>query len=277
MQNPEGWDQYVGNPAGTARAGLQQLIPGVQLPPAGSTGGAASTSSGSTTPSLSPTQSPDQVTTPGAIANGQNSLVKTLIWVAAGLGAAFIGYKLWKSHHDKDAAKDAGQVVQDVADAAHGGSGVADAAAAAGGLVPGLNPAGVPAGVQAALGDASQYVAGGGLQNAAYGAQGLGGLDRSSIVANVVAHSGAPMGGLANPVGVDHALRGFGPGSEFTGGVLNNMLNYGVPMGNMTGDTLLKAEILHTAAQNGNLAGLLGDSTHDGLIAKVDDLFRAVR
>lgn len=35
LQNPEGWDQYVGNPSGTARAGIQQLMPGAALPPAG--------------------------------------------------------------------------------------------------------------------------------------------------------------------------------------------------------------------------------------------------
>jgi hypothetical protein len=35
FQNPEGWDDVVGNPAGTARAGLQRLAPGIQLPAPG--------------------------------------------------------------------------------------------------------------------------------------------------------------------------------------------------------------------------------------------------
>ena len=129
LTNPEGWDSYVGNPSGTARQGLQQL--GIL--------GAGSGQQGSPTQQTAPTQqtTPTQVNptigAPGttgtqsvdqAVANGQNDIVKNLVWAAAGIGAAVIGYKLFKGHQ----AKAVQQVVEGGVQAASGAQNVVNGA-----------------------------------------------------------------------------------------------------------------------------------------------------
>jgi hypothetical protein len=105
MQNPEGWDDYVGNPQGTARAGLLQLIPTLQLPPAGSVGTGPVTVSPTintppggtmsttiTAPAL-PNASGYYMLPPRTYDDGRNDVLKTLALV--GLGAGLVVGAWW--------------------------------------------------------------------------------------------------------------------------------------------------------------------------------------
>ncbi len=123
MQAPEAWDEMVGNPAGTARAGLQQLIPGIQLPAPGAGNpqlpGVVTGQPGVTQPGAMPSSA-----TP--YENGQNDLMKNVV-MAGGVGiAGFLGYRFFKGR----AARNAAQAAASAAAAAGGGAApaVADAA-----------------------------------------------------------------------------------------------------------------------------------------------------
>jgi hypothetical protein len=94
--NPEGWDSYVGNPQGTARAGLQSA--GMQLPAAGTTPMASDSQIGATNGQLDVPESsgifgPNMETGPGTEAEGT---VKGMVWAGLGLGAGLIGWKFLK-------------------------------------------------------------------------------------------------------------------------------------------------------------------------------------
>ena len=101
MQNPEGWDSYVGNPAGTARAGLQQLVPNIQLP-----------APGTGTPGVMPDGGRvDGINVPGItqplIGPQQGSgegIIKGVVIAAAVAG---VGLLAWKFFQGRNAAKDA--------------------------------------------------------------------------------------------------------------------------------------------------------------------------
>lgn len=128
MQNPEGWDDVVGSPRGTARAGLQQL--GIQPAPAGAgTPGYlpdGSTVSGINVPGLStPLLAPS-----GAPATDGNGLVKGIVLAAAAVGVGVLGWKLLGSKGSKDPAKLAAQ--------AFSAGAVGEAAAAGGGALGSL-------------------------------------------------------------------------------------------------------------------------------------------
>lgn len=82
MQNPEGWDEYVGNPVGTARAGLQQLLPGVQFP------------SASTTVGSSPFV--DATADKTAAVSESEGLLKGLVFAGAAVGLGVLGWKVLK-------------------------------------------------------------------------------------------------------------------------------------------------------------------------------------
>jgi hypothetical protein len=99
VQNPEGWDQFVGNPAGTARAGLQQL--GFTMAPVGQgtpgitpDGGRVDGINvpGVTTPLVGPQQSSGE------------GLIKGIVIAAAVAG---VGLLAWKFMKGRNAAKDA--------------------------------------------------------------------------------------------------------------------------------------------------------------------------
>jgi hypothetical protein len=192
MQNPEGWDAYVGNPTGTARAGLQQLIPGVQLP-----------SPGAGTPGVMPDGSRvDGVNVPGVtqplVGPQQSSgegLIKGLVIAAAAVG---VGLLAWKFIKNRNAAKDAAQLLTNP-DQAKG------LAALAGG--EGANGA---AGLQKLV----EVLKGGG---SALGQSG----DEAGEAAQRLLQMQAVVGGGANTAGsrtaatLDAILRGFGPADGF--------------------------------------------------------------
>lgn len=122
MQNPEGWDEYCGNPAGTARQGLQALIPGVQLPAPGAgkpgympDGSAVSGINvpGLSTPLLDPATGQPQ---------GGSSWLMPVLGIAA---AAIGGFFLWRHFKNKNAATDLAR--QGVQALTGGGPGVAGA------------------------------------------------------------------------------------------------------------------------------------------------------
>lgn len=166
MQNPEGWDQYVGNPTGTARAGLQQLIPGIQLP-----GSAAYAGQGGTIDATGV-----GVTDPAVVAgNAKNDLMKTIVWGAVGLGAAIVGYRFLKG---RGAAQAAAKV------AAGGGAGAVDGVANIARQTLGMaaGDAGAMAGSMAASGGS---VLSGGVAMADHLARGLPpGHEVASLVGN---------------------------------------------------------------------------------------------
>ena len=127
MQNPEGWDAYVGNPAGTARQGLQALIPGVQLPAPGAGNPGylpdGSTVSGINVPGLS---TPLLDPTTGQPQGSSNWLMPALMIGAAAIG----GFFLWRHFKNKNAATDLAK--QGVQALTGGGAGAA-------GHLPGVN------------------------------------------------------------------------------------------------------------------------------------------
>jgi hypothetical protein len=131
MQNPEMWDQSVGNPTGTARAALQQLLPQVTLPAPGQghpgylddgspVSGIASGIPGvsqpvTTQPILNPTTGQVQ---------GGGGLMKGLLIAGAVAGVGLIGWKLLH-RGGGDAAKTAAEAFASGANAtATGGGGL---------------------------------------------------------------------------------------------------------------------------------------------------------
>jgi hypothetical protein len=100
MQNPEGWDAYTGNPTGTTRAGLQALIPGIQLPApgAGSPGYMPDGSrvDGINVPGITTPLIGGAPGTPrGSVSEGEG-LIKGLVIAAAVVGAGLLAWKFMK-------------------------------------------------------------------------------------------------------------------------------------------------------------------------------------
>lgn len=129
MQNPEGWDAYVGNTPGTARAGLQQLMPGVQLPAPGAGNGGylpdGSPVSGINIPGVSTPITTGPVldpTTGMPQASRGEGLVKGLVFTAAAIGVGLLGWKFLKGRGAAKAAQEAAKVVSG---GGAGGSGAA--------------------------------------------------------------------------------------------------------------------------------------------------------
>ncbi|MCW2974524.1 MAG: hypothetical protein JWN72_2797 [Thermoleophilia bacterium] len=120
MQNPEGWDQFVGNAPGTARAGLTKLFPSVQLPAPGTGSGTMPSDSGSipgiTTPLLDPGATPVATT-----AGEGEGIVKALV-----IGAVVVGVGLLAWHFFKGkGAKGGGDAAEAVEHLMNGNGGVA--------------------------------------------------------------------------------------------------------------------------------------------------------
>jgi hypothetical protein len=127
MQNPEGWDDFVGNQRGTARAGLQQLVPGIQLPAPGQGNSGylpdGSTVSGVNVPGLStPVLDPTTGTPQG------EGLVKGLVIAGVVAGVGLLAWKFLKGR-GAGGAKEASEAVKGLA-----GGGGADLAQLAGKL-----------------------------------------------------------------------------------------------------------------------------------------------
>lgn len=169
MQAPEKWDELCGNTVGTARAGLQQLMPNVQLPAPGAGNPTQPTTSG--IPSIS--VSPDSVTI--AKEDGMNDLMKGLV-IAGGLAlAGFVGYKFFKGRGAKQAAAAAGQI-------AGGGEGVARTL----GMAAGQGGAGVAGAAGGAMDMGSQMMMMGRPSQAWQMARGLPpGLEHSGQAMNM--------------------------------------------------------------------------------------------
>ena len=126
MQNPEGWDDYVGNPRGTARAGLAKVLPDAVLPAPGSGVGTMPSDSsripGITTPLLDPGATPTR-----GKASDSEKLVRNVVWGAVAVGVGVLAWKFMKGHGAAAVAKEGAEAI--------GGGG---ATAAKGGIVNGI-------------------------------------------------------------------------------------------------------------------------------------------
>ncbi len=115
MQDPEGWDAVVGNQPGTARAGLQQLMPNVQLPAPGQGNPGylpdGSPVSGVAIPGVStPISSGPMLDPTTGMPNGSGLMTGLAIaGVVAGIG--LIAWKVMKGRGGGDAAKEAQQIM----------------------------------------------------------------------------------------------------------------------------------------------------------------------
>jgi hypothetical protein len=128
MQNPEGWDAYTGNPTGTTRAGLQALIPGIQLPApgAGSPGYMPDGSRvdginvpGITTPLIGGAPGTPQ----GPVSEGEG-LIKGLVIAAAVVGVGLLAWKFMKGRGGgKETEQAAGMIMGGGAGGQGGGIG----------------------------------------------------------------------------------------------------------------------------------------------------------
>ena len=204
MQNPEGWDAYVGNPTGTARAGLTQLVPNIQLP-----------APGAGTPGQLPDGSRvDGINVPGVTqplvspqANAGEGIVKGIVIAAAVVG---VGLLAWKFMKGRNAAKDAANLLNV-------------------GPTHGMPGAGGPNALQAAI----EAAAGGG---AAGGGGWFNGLKADSIdtqrrlLMHAVAGPGAGSGGALTAATLDGVARNMGV-LDGAGAVIGNtQIAYNMPL-----------------------------------------------
>lgn len=188
-QNPEGWDQFVGNPAGTARAGLQQL--GFPLAPAGQGTPGVTLDGGRV----------DGINVPGVTAplvgpeqSSGEGLVKGIVIAAAAIG---VGLLAWKFIKNRNPANDAAKLL-----------GSADEAK---GLIAGVAAGEGNAGTQG-LRNLVDAIGGGGGAG-----RWLGKTDDAGAAAQKLLGYQAVVGGGANTAGtstaatLDAISRGFGP------------------------------------------------------------------
>lgn len=243
MQNPEGWDSYTGDPAvaqprpaGTARAGLQQLIPGVQLPAAGQgnpgympdgTPASGINVPGLSTPLLDPATGAPQ---------GDGGMVKMLLFGAAAIGIGLLGWKFMKNRNAQEPMKLAVQ----------GFAGGAEGAALGGGLnsFEALGRQLMGAGVDAKDFSLVQR----GLTLTAMGGGGAAGASAANAAtAFGVVHGLAPGTGS---VMANHAA------ARFAG--ISDTLAHKIAMDNRW------ADVLEQLARNG---GTLGDAATAGVLA----------
>lgn len=225
MQNPEGWDSYVGNPAGTARAGLQQLMPNVQLPApgAGRPGYMPDGSAvhginvpGLSTPLLNPTT--------GAPEGNGGGLLTGVLVAAAVLGIGFLGWKFLKNRNaGTDAAK---QAVQALA-----GS---DAAIAGGG-------------------NAIEHM-GRQLMSSGIDAKDVGLVQRGLSLG--VFGGGASGGGAAAAATAESIMKGMGPANGFINSAGISALHFDMPMSQAINAALADRYmgVLEMATKSGQLA-----------------------
>lgn len=206
-QNPEGWDQFVGNPAGTARAGLQQL--GFALAPAGQgtpgitpDGGRVDGINvpGVTTPLVGPQQSSGE------------GIVKGIVIAAAVVG---VGLLAWKFMKGRNPGQDAAQLLNS-GDAANGL--LANA-------VGGEGNAGLRGLVESMKG------------GAAAGSSGwFGQADESGLAAQrllsmqAVVGGGTGAGGWATAASLESIQRGLGASNGFIDAAGNSALKYNMSM-----------------------------------------------
>lgn len=210
MQNPEGWDAFVGNPTGTARAGLQALAPGIQLPAPG-TGNAGYMPDGSpvsginvpglSTPMLDPT-------------TGQPQSTGSWLMPALMVGAAAIGgFFLWRQFKNRNAATDvARQGIQALA-----GGGADDAAKLAAAGVGGANKAGM-----------IEHM-GRQLMTAGVEAKDMGLVQRGMSLG--VFGGGATGGGSAAAATAESIMNGMGAANGFINSAGISALHFDMPMG----------------------------------------------
>lgn len=192
-QNPEGWDSFVGNPAGTARAGLQQL--GFPLAPVGQgtpgitlDGGRVDGINvpGVTTPLVGPQQSSGE------------GLIKGIVIAATAVG---VGLLAWKFIKNRNPASDAAKLL----------GGADEAKGLLAGAAAGEGDVGLRSLVDAI---------GGGVKGGASGW--LGTADETGAAAQKLLTMQAAVGGGANSTGtataatLDAINRGFGPANGWT-------------------------------------------------------------
>ena len=244
MQNPEGWDAYVGNPAGTARAGLQQLMPGVQLP-----------SPGAGTPGIVPGQGRvDGINVPGVtqpLAGPEESagsgIIKGIVIAAAIAGVGLLAWKFMKGRNPGGEAAQAAQA------ALNGGD---DSKNILTRLASGNF-----------TGDAADLVANLGSKNIFGKADEAGEAAKRLLAYQAVAGGGAGPGGTITAASLDAISRGFGPADGFLHSVGITAAMHNQPYFRM-GDLALKSRMVgvwELAAKNGQLGELVAAA---GLLAQ---------
>ena len=114
MQNPEGWDAMTGSPQGTARAGLQSLMPGIALPQPGAGHPGylddGTPVSGVTVPGASSTMLDP---TTGKPTGG--GMMTAVLGAAAVVGVGLVAWKMKSGRAAAEAARDATHGAQGVA------------------------------------------------------------------------------------------------------------------------------------------------------------------
>lgn len=245
MQNPEGWDDYVGNPHGTARAGLQQLMPNVQLPaPGGGTPGYMADGSpvsginvpGLSTPLLNPTTGAPQ-------AGGGEGLVKGLVVAAAVVGVGLIGWKVFKGKKPEGLA--AGEAFANILDKPALGVVGASGVVAGGGPLSGLSKRFVGSGVDG---------------------NNLDMVLRGATLDVLGSHAGGGLAATSSAATAYGVLHGLAPGEGYVQSIsaAAKFAGIGETMAHRMSMDSRWMGVLETSARNG---GTLGDMAAAGIVA----------
>jgi hypothetical protein len=260
MQNPEGWDAYVGSPPGTARAGLQQLVPGIQLPAPGQGNPGymqdGSPVSGITIPGVSTpiSSGPFLDPTTGRPSTEGDGLVKGLAVAAAAVG---VGLLAWKFAKGRGGGKDTEQVARLLAGGADnvgGHEGLRTLVSAIqGGRIAPANLA------QAQQVMSLQAVAGGGA-----GGLGAGGVSAAATLESIMRGHGAANGfinstgasavafNMSMPQAIDAAL------ADRAMGVLEQMARNGGTVADLAAARVLTTQLTGAAQGGAQAATQLG-------------------
>ncbi len=208
-QNPEGWDSFVGNPAGTARAGLQQL--GFN-PPAAGTG----------TPGVMPDGGRvDGINVPGVtqpLVGPQQSSGEGLInGIVIAAAVAGVGLLAWKFMKGRNAAKDAAQLI-----------GTSDQAK---GLLAGA-AAGEGTGGAQGLRNLIEVMKGGSEAGAGLFGKGdeAGKAAQRLLSMQAIVGGGTGSGGWATAASLESVQRGLGVSNGFIDAAGNSALKYNMSM-----------------------------------------------
>lgn len=257
MQNPEGWDAFVGTPAGTARAGLQRL--GIQPAPVGQgtpgitpDGGRVDGINvpGVTTPLVGPQQSSGE------------GLIQGLVIAAAAVG---VGLLAWKFIKNRNPASDAAKLLgNDQAKGMLAGIAAGEGNAGSQGLrnlvdaMKGSGAAGGWFGQADEMGAASQRLLS--LQAVAGGGTGAGGAATAATMESILRGHGAANGflnsvgasavalNMSMPVAIEGAL------ADRAMGVLEQMARNGGTVADLAAARALTTQLAGAAGGAGGAA-----------------------
>jgi hypothetical protein len=261
MQNPEGWDAYVGSPTGTARAGLLQLMPDIQLPAPGQGNPGymqdGSPVSGITIPGVSTPISSGPILDPttGRPTEG-DGLIKGLVFAAAAVGVGLLAWKFMKGRSGANETAQVARLVTGGADNAVGGQeGLRTLLSA---IQGGKVDPGKLAQAQQVM--SLQAVAGGGIG----GIGGAGGVSAAATLESIMRGHGAANGfinstgasavafNMSMPQAIDAAL------ADRAMGVLEQMARNGGTVADLAAARVLTTQLTGAAQGGAQAATQLG-------------------